>query len=170
MTKLWGLGSLSLVKHLVIYQMEVKWGKSACPVALAVCAMLKWKHNCISTKLMSVSFPLHEKDCLLDLTTVLLSHFFLVSMQTFDAVGEWCHFWSIVLKNESVCLEKIMFYYTEPSYFSPHCALQLARAVFIDNEILTLQGHLSYSIFCQCRHLRALILSELYRSCLRKDG
>lgn len=72
--------------------------KSACPVALAVCALLKWKHDCISTKLVSVSFPLHQKDCLLDLTTVLLYHIFLVSMQTFDAVGEWCHLWSIVLK------------------------------------------------------------------------
>lgn len=74
---------------------ERKKCMSCCPGCLCT---VKWKHDCIRTKLISVSFPLHQKDCLLDLTTVLLYHFFLVSMQTFDEAGEWCHFWSIVLK------------------------------------------------------------------------
>lgn len=133
----------------------------------------KWKHDCIRTKLISVGFPFHQKDCLLDLTNVLLYLFslFFLSVQIFEAVGEWCHFWSNVLRRWK-CLPwgNYVLLHRARLLFS-YCALQLASAVSADNKIFALQGHLSYGIFCQCGHLRALMLSKLQRSNLsRRDG
>ena len=131
-----------------------------------------WKHDCVGTKLISVGFPFHQQDCLLDLTNVplYLSPLFFLSMQIFEAVGERCHFWSNVLKRWK-CLPdgNYVLLHGARLLFSSF-ALQLARAVSADNKIFTLQGHLSSGTFCQCWHLRASILSKLQRSNLsRRD-
>lgn len=132
----------------------------------------QWKHDCIRDKLISASLPFHQKDCLLDLTNVLLDLFslFFFSMQIFEALGEWCHFWSNVLKRwKCLSWRNYVLSHRALLLFS-YCALQLARAVSADNKIFALQGHLSYGIFCQCWHLRALILSKLQRSNLSRRG
>lgn len=102
-------------------QMEIKRRKSACPVALTVCALLKWKHDRTRTKLISVSFPLHQKKCLLDLTTVLLYHFFYLRADI------WCSWWMMSLlvncpeKMNVFALRKSCSITQSPVTFLPLC-------------------------------------------------
>lgn len=131
---------------------ERKKCMSCCPVCLCAVKMKTWLHqkwaDLSQCPLAPKTLPARPDNC------PLVSLFF-VSMQTFDAVGEWCHFWSTVLKRWK-CLPwgNHVLLHRAQLLFS-HCALQLARAVFTDNKIFTLQGHLSYTVFCQFWHLRA---------------